>query len=127
MGGTSRGAASEGCVADHSRRSPHDRLLCSGGIRHGGSFVSGASMQSSSSGADVDSPTAMLRALSNYLKGEDFPLVGAMPRRNLPVMKLVAAAVNRLPNALREQVYIWSGRFEAISPKKLAAVRTDEI
>ena len=42
-------------------------------------------MKSSSTVADFDSATAMLRALSNYLKGEDFPLLGAMPRRNEPV------------------------------------------
>src|ERR1043166_561861 len=84
-------------------------------------------MKSSSTVADFDSATAMLRALANYLKGEDFPLLGAMPRRNEPVMKLVASVVNSLPANLREQVYIWSGRFEAISPKKLDRINTDEI
>lgn len=84
-------------------------------------------MKSSSCVADFDSATAMLRALAHYLKEEDFPLVGAMPRRNLPLMKLVAGTVNRLPPSLREQVYIWSGRFEAIHPRKVAAIKTDEI
>jgi len=84
-------------------------------------------MKSSSTVADFDSATAMLRSLSNYLKGEDFPLVGAMPRRNEPVMKVVASLVNGLPSVLREQVYIWSGRFEAISPRKVAKIKTDEI
>jgi hypothetical protein len=84
-------------------------------------------MKSSSCVADFDSATAMLRALSNYLKEEDFPLVGAMPRRNLPLMELVAAVVNQLPSSLREQVYIWSGRFEAINRRKLANVKTDDI
>jgi len=84
-------------------------------------------MKSSSTVADFDSATAMLRALSNYLKGEDFPLLGAMPRRNEPVMKLVASLVNSLPSVLREQVYIWSGRFEAISAKKVEQINTDQI
>jgi hypothetical protein len=77
--------------------------------------------------ADFDSATAMLRALSNYLKGEEFLLLGAMPRRNLPVMKVVASVVNSLPSVLREQVYIWSGRFEAMSHKKIEQINTDEI
>jgi hypothetical protein len=84
-------------------------------------------MKTSSYVADFDSAAGMLRALSNYLRGEDFPLVGAMPRRNMPVMKLVATVVNRLPSSLREQVYIWSGWFEAVNTRKLRDVRTDEI
>ena len=84
-------------------------------------------MKSSSCVADFDSATAMLRALSNYLKGEDFPLLGAMPRRNLSLMKVVASVVNQLPSLFREQVYIWGGRFEAISPRNLRGIKTDEI
>jgi hypothetical protein len=84
-------------------------------------------MKSSSCVADFDSATAMLRALVNYLKEQDFPLLGAMARRNLPLMKLVANVVNELPSSLREQVYIWGGRFEAISPRKLRNIKTDEI
>jgi len=30
--------------------------------------------------ADFDSSTGMLRALAGYLRGEDLPLLGAMPR-----------------------------------------------
>jgi hypothetical protein len=59
-------------------------------------------MKSSSCVADFDSATAMLRALSNYLREEDFPLVGAMPRCHLPLMKLVGAVVNQLPSSLRQ-------------------------
>jgi hypothetical protein len=77
--------------------------------------------------ADFDSATAMLRALSAYLHGRDFPLLGAMPRWAYPAMKLVAAAVNALPTSLREQVYIWSGRFEAIAARRLPIVQADEI
>ena len=77
--------------------------------------------------ADFDSATAMLRGLSNYLKGEDFVLLGAMPRGRLPLMKFVASLVNSLPSNLREQVYIWSGRFEATSPEKVEKINTDEI
>jgi hypothetical protein len=84
-------------------------------------------MKSASTVADFDSATGRLRALANYLKGEEFVLLGAMPPHRLPVMNLFAAVVNNLPSTLREQVYIWSGRFEAISPKKVQQIKTDEI
>jgi hypothetical protein len=42
-------------------------------------------------------------------------------------MKVVATVVNQMPPKLREQVYIWSGRFEAIHPKKLSQVSTDRV
>ncbi len=58
--------------------------------------------------ADFDSATGMLRALAASLRGEGLPLLGAMHRSRAPLMKLVAAAVNHLPTALQEQVYIWS-------------------
>jgi hypothetical protein len=77
--------------------------------------------------ADFDSATGMLRALAGYLRGEDLPLLGAMPRSRAPLMKLVASAVNRLPVRLQEQVYIWSGWMEAVSSRKLARVSGDEV
>jgi hypothetical protein len=77
--------------------------------------------------ADFDSATGMLRALAASLRGEGLPLLGAMRRSRAPLMKLVASAVNRLPTALQEQVYIWSGWLEATSSRKLAAVSGDEV
>jgi hypothetical protein len=77
--------------------------------------------------ADFDSATAMLRALARYLHGRDFPLLGAMPRWAAPAMKLAAGAVNRLPPRLQEQVYIWSGWYEAISPKRLDQVNLEDV
>lgn len=77
--------------------------------------------------ADFDSATGMLRALAASLKGEGLPLLGAMPRSRAPLMKLVASVVNRLPNALQEQVYIWSGWMEAVSTRRLAAVSGHEV
>src|SRR5215467_8772292 len=77
--------------------------------------------------ADFDSGTGMLRALAASLQGQGLPLLGAMSRSKAPLMKLVAAAVNQLPKALQEQVYIWSGWMEAVSPRKLAAVSGDEV
>src|SRR6266436_5301170 len=77
--------------------------------------------------ADFDSATGMLRALAASLRGEGLPLLGAMRPSRAPLMKLVASAVNRLPKALQEQVYIVSGWMEAVSPRKLAAVSGDEV
>src|SRR5690349_3327370 len=77
--------------------------------------------------ADFDSATAMMRALGAYLHGCDFPLLGSMPPGRSRLMNGVASAVNRLPNTLREQVYIWSGRFEAVSPRNLAHIDMDDV
>src|SRR5712692_8090186 len=77
--------------------------------------------------ADFDSATGMLRALAAYLRDEDLPLLGAMPRSRAPLMKLVASVVNRLPKPLQEQVYIWSGWLEAVSQRKLGVVSGEEV
>jgi hypothetical protein len=75
--------------------------------------------------ADFDSAAAMLRALANYLHGQDFPLLGTMPKSRAPAMKLLAGIVNHTPDFVKEQVYIWSGRFEAIAPRKLRQAKTE--
>ncbi len=77
--------------------------------------------------ADFDSATAMLRALSNHLKGTDFPLLGAMPRYREGPMRILAAVVNDLPLVWREQVYIWSGRLEAVSARKVGRINMEQV
>jgi hypothetical protein len=77
--------------------------------------------------ADFDSATAMLRALAGYLRGEDFPLLGAMPRWKAPGMKLVGHVVNAMPKWAQEQVYIWSGWSEAINPQALREVDEERV
>ena len=77
--------------------------------------------------ADFDSAAGMLRALANYLHGRDFPLLGAIPKWRAPGMKLIASAVNKLPEPIKEQVYIWSGRYEAIAARKLDKAKTERI
>lgn len=84
-------------------------------------------MKPSSYVANFDSEAAMLRALGNYLRGEDFPMTGSMPRSVEPLMKVLVAAVNALPARAREEIYTWSGRSEAIPPKKLEQVRAENI
>jgi hypothetical protein len=84
-------------------------------------------MKASSYVADFDSATAMLRALASFLHGQDFPLLGTIPKGAIPLMNLAATAVNRMPRWLREQIYIWSGRFEAVHPTKLASLNLDQV
>ncbi|MDP8905562.1 MAG: hypothetical protein M3N29_09690 [Chloroflexota bacterium] len=72
--------------------------------------------------ADFDSTTSMINALGAVLHEREFPLVGVMPEALLPLLKLVAPAVDRLPVELREKLWAWSGWLEAIP-----ADRTDEI
>ena len=77
--------------------------------------------------ASFDSAAAMLRALANYLRGEGFPMLGIVPRWRAPLMKVAASAVNALPTALQEQIYIWSGRAEAIPAQKLPGVDVNRV
>jgi hypothetical protein len=77
--------------------------------------------------ANFDSEAAMLRALGNYLRGEDFPMTGAVSPSLEPLMKPLVATVNALPRRVREVIYTWSGRSEAIPPRKLKEVRAEEI
>jgi hypothetical protein len=71
--------------------------------------------------ADFDSATAMLRALSLFLRGQDFPMLGTQPFSN-PIYTLV----NRLPRWLQEQIYIFGGWAEAIRPQKIEQVDSSE-
>jgi hypothetical protein len=77
--------------------------------------------------ADFDSASAMLVALARYLHGRDFPLLGTLPRWMTPALKVLAGAVNRLPDWGKEQVYIWSGWFEAIGQSRLPQVHGDAL
>src|SRR5215217_2425809 len=77
--------------------------------------------------ADFDSASAMLTALARVLHGQDFPMLGALPRWMMPVMKILAGAVNRLPVWAQEQVYIWSGWLEAASSRQLDCVQESDL
>jgi hypothetical protein len=77
--------------------------------------------------ANFDSEAAMLRALGGYLHNHDFPMTGSMPPSIEPLMKPLVAAVDTLPRRVREAVYTWSGRSEAIPPRRLNQVRAEEV
>lgn len=74
--------------------------------------------------ANFDSSAGMLRALGRFLKGKDFPRLGPVAPK---VMEPIVQAVNRLPQSLREEVYIWSGWWEAARQSKLKSVSGERI
>jgi len=77
--------------------------------------------------ADFDSASAMLVALARFLHGRDFPMLGAMPGWARPAMKVLANAINRCPDTVREQVYIWSGWLEALSSRHLDRIKESDL
>jgi hypothetical protein len=77
--------------------------------------------------ADFDSATGMLRALSRCVGGQDFPLLGTLPRWSGVPMRGLGAVINAMPRWLREQVYIWSGWWEAISVDKLQTIDVEQV
>ncbi len=72
--------------------------------------------------ADFDSASAMLRALSACLHGEDFANLGMPAWLRPPVL-----ATGMLPRRLREAVYAWSGWAEATPPGRIGEVDAEEI
>ncbi|MCE8022211.1 hypothetical protein HOP51_19145 [Halomonas sp. MCCC 1A11036] len=72
--------------------------------------------------ADFDSATGMLRAVSNYLHGQDYPGLG----KGHAMGRLVQAA-NWLPQAAREQVYAVGGATEGHAPDKLDRVDAEKV
>ncbi|HKN86083.1 MAG TPA: hypothetical protein VJV04_04440, partial [Nitrospiraceae bacterium] len=76
--------------------------------------------------ADFDSATGMLRALSRSVGGQDFPLLGTLPRWSGAPMRGLGAAINAMPRWLQEQVYIWSGWFEAVSVHTLQTIDAEQ-
>jgi hypothetical protein len=77
--------------------------------------------------ADFDSAMGMLRALSRHLAGQDYPLLGTLPRWSGLPMRALGAFVNHLPRPMQEQVYIWSGWWEAISVDRLKTVDAEQV
>src|SRR5947207_453654 len=64
----------------------------------------------------------MLRALSRFLDGRDFPGLGISA---LPAS--VARLVNRLPRRARELLYIYGGWSEAVPSHRLTDFRADDV
>ncbi len=77
--------------------------------------------------ANFDSATAMLRGVANYLNGTGLPAMGTQSAAATHALQPVALLINALPDSLREQIYIWSGWGETISPKKLGSVSAERV
>lgn len=73
--------------------------------------------------ANFDSAAAMLKATASFLHGKDFPGLGMTPKAMLPAAELL----NKAPNPLKEKTYMWSGAAEAVSPNKLADIRSEDV
>lgn len=111
-------------------RSPHHELRRALGARARGPGVRAGgreTVKTPSYVANFDSATAMLRACAAYLRGEDFPALGALPKGIVPIMRPVTAAVNALPRRLREEVYARASSNEAIRPEELRLVSAERV
>jgi hypothetical protein len=78
-------------------------------------------MANGSAVAKFDSASALFQGLARCLRGQPFARLGMPP----PTAAL--RAVNALPERAREQLYIWSGWYEALPPRRLLRVRSDAI
>lgn len=72
--------------------------------------------------ANFDSASAMLKALSQFLHGKDFPAIG-QPQ----FLEKLVPAVNWLPKSGREWIYTVSGGNEATPMAKIANVKTEDL
>src|SRR5881396_1165942 len=73
--------------------------------------------------AKFDSAPAMLQALARYLAGSDFPGLGLVPQRLAALGRLI----DTLPDRIREEIYTWSGWWEAISPRRLRDLSAEDV
>ncbi|MEY8038169.1 hypothetical protein [Saccharopolyspora cebuensis] len=76
--------------------------------------------------AAFDSASAMLRVLSRHLHGGSSPALGLGPTARLAGPGLLPW-VNRLPSALRERAYAWSGQLEAVGQDRLRHVDMEDV
>lgn len=68
--------------------------------------------------AGFDSASAMLRAIAFYLRGQDFPGLGIAPSAIEPI----TALINKLPQQIRETIYIYGSAAGAIPSNQLGDV-----
>lgn len=77
--------------------------------------------------AGFDSSSAMLRATANHLRGKDFPNLGLMPGVMEPALNRVFGLANRLPSRTKVGLYTASTVSEAVSPKTLSKIDTEDM
>ncbi len=73
--------------------------------------------------AKFDSASAMVQALAARLHGRDFAGLAIIPEVFAPVGRLI----NTLPAFVREEIYTWSGWWEAISADKLKHFSAEDV
>lgn len=71
--------------------------------------------------ANFDSASAMLRATSAFLRGDDFPGMGTVP----PAIEPLADLINKLPRPLQEVVYTVGSGSEGIPAERLGDVSAE--
>jgi hypothetical protein len=77
--------------------------------------------------AGFDSASGMTRVLAAAVEGRDAPLLAQYPAPWEPAVDLLAAGLERLPRRAAEAVYRWSGWLDAIPPKLVPQVRSDQL
>ena len=73
--------------------------------------------------AKFDSASAMVQALAAFLRGEEFSGLAIIPSG----WEALGGLINTLPRSLREQVYIWSGWWEAVAGRHLADFQAEDV
>lgn len=77
--------------------------------------------------ADFDSTTGMVGALGAFLRGDEWPLVGVLPRGLLPILRPLGRIVDAAPVRLREAVWAGSGWLEAIPADDVGQIRGEAV
>ncbi|KFI22532.1 hypothetical protein [Nitrosococcus oceani] len=72
--------------------------------------------------ANFDSASAMLRALSRFLNGKDFPALGQSR-----LLEPLTQMVNWLPSTARKKIFALGGSFEAVAPEKMPQVSAEAV
>lgn len=72
--------------------------------------------------ADFDSASSLVKALTNFLAGKDFPTLG-----HGSLAKPLLRALNWIPIRTRDRIYAVSGGLEGISEKRTHKVDADRI
>lgn len=77
--------------------------------------------------ADFDSASAMVRAIARTMRHKDMRALGTRFAPFASLARPWSHVLDRLPAAMREQVYIWSGFMEALPARKLHRVESERI
>ena len=77
--------------------------------------------------ADFDSSTAMLRAVASAMRGRDLPMIGTRSARVERALRPVSRVLDRLPEPLRENVYIRAGALEAVRQRRLGSIDAEAV